>query len=209
MEALRSLLRYRCSPQDISRLITPISNTDIYLALKALPNGKDPGPDGYTKEFFIEAWAVVGQDFSAAVQSFFLFGFLPTGVNSTILALIPKKIPAQTMKDYRPISCCNLIYKVISKILANRLKAILPDAIEPNQCAFVKGRLLLENVLLATELVNGYHLPNTSDRSTIKLDISKAFDTVKWGFITSVLQAMGLPSQFISWIYLCISTASF
>lgn len=98
---------------------------------------------------------------------------------------------------------------VISKILAARLKVILPAAIEPNQSAFVKGRLLLENVLLETELVIGYHLPSISDRFTLKLDISKAFDTVKWSFITSVLQAMGLPSQFIRWIYLCISTASF
>lgn len=90
----------------------------------------------------------------------------------------PKKSPAQTMKDYKPISCCNLLYKVISKILTNRLKAILPSAMEPNQNAFIKGRLLLQNFLLATELVNGYHLPNLVDRSTIKLDISKAFDTV-------------------------------
>ena len=83
------------------------------------------------------------------------------------------------MNDYRPISCCNIIYKVISKILANCLKTILNAAIEPNQSAFIKWRLLLENVLLATELVNGYHLPSKSDRCTIKLYMSKAFDTVK------------------------------
>lgn len=125
------------------------------------------------------------------------------------MALIPKKNPAQTMKDYRPISCSNLMYKIISKILANRLKAILPSAIEPNQSAFVKGRLLLENVLLATELVKCYHQPNISDRCTIKLDISKDFDTVKWSFIMVVLSAMALTSQLIRWIYLCISTTSF
>lgn len=101
------------------------------------------------------------------------------------------------MKDYRLIVCCNLIYKFISKILANRLKVLLPAVIEHNQSAFMKGRLLPENVLLATEIVNGYHLSNVTDMCTIKLDISKAFDTVKWSFITPVLQAMGLPSQFI------------
>lgn len=101
------------------------------------------------------------------------------------------------------------MYKVISKILVRRLKTILPAAIKPNQSAFVTGRLLLENVLLATEMVSGYHLPNISPRCTIKLDISKAFDTVKWSFITSVLTAMGLPSQFVCWIYMCISTVSF
>ncbi|XP_013624097.1 PREDICTED: uncharacterized protein LOC106330089 [Brassica oleracea var. oleracea] len=90
------------------------------------------------------------------------------------------------MKDFRPIACCNLLYKVISKLLSNRLKKILPLAIEPNQCAFIKGRLLLENICLANEVVKGYHLGSTTDRSTIKFDISKAFDTVKWGFIVSV-----------------------
>ena len=113
------------------------------------------------------------------------------------------------MKDFRPIACCNLLYKVISKVLANRLRFLFHDAIEPNQSAFITGRLLLENVLLASELVNGYHKPTTSQRSAIKFDISKAFDTVKWSFITSVLKAMDLPLQFFHWIRLCISTAAF
>lgn len=175
----------------------------------SLPNGKVPGPDGYTKEFFVAVWPIVGRDLVIAIQSFFHFGFLLTGVNSTILALIPKKTPAQTMKDFRPIACCNLLYKVISKLLSNRLKKILPLAIEPNQCAFIKGRLLLENIYLANEVVKGYHLSSTTDHSTIKFDISKAIDTVKWGFIVSVLQAMGLPELFIHWIHLCVSTTSF
>lgn len=113
------------------------------------------------------------------------------------------------MKDFLPIACCNLLYKAISKIVANRLKTILPTAIEQNQCAFIKGRLLLENVLLATELVKDYHRPATPSRCAIKFDISKAFDTVKWSFIVEILQAMGLPDQFIHWVYICISTASF
>lgn len=113
------------------------------------------------------------------------------------------------MKDYRPIACCNLLYKVISKVLARRLKAIFPDAIEPNQTAFIKRRLLLENVLLASELVNRYHKTQQSNRATVKFDISKEFDTVKWSFITSVLKAMGLPLQFIYWIKVCISTVAF
>lgn len=144
-----------------------------------------------------------------AMQSFFVYGFFSIGVNATILSLIPKIESAETMKDYRPIACCNFLYKVISKILATRLKAILPSAIESNQCAFIKGRLLLENVFLASELVNGYHKKTNSDRCTVKFDISKAFDTVRWSFITSVLRAMGLPMLFINWIRICISTAAF
>lgn len=143
------------------------------------------------------------------MQSFFLYGFLSTGINATILSLIPKVENAQTMKEFRPIACCNILYKVISKVLAGRLNILVPEAIKPNQSAFVQGRLLLENVLLASELVNGYHKSSMSPRCDIKFDISKAFDTARWSFITSVLKAMNLPDQFIHWISICISTASF
>lgn len=82
-----------------------------------MPGNKSPGSDGYTVEFFKEAWDVVGKDVMVAVQSFFVKGFLPKGLNTTILALIPKKSEAHEMKNYCPISSCNVIYKVISKIL--------------------------------------------------------------------------------------------
>lgn len=88
---------------------------------------------------------------TVAVQSFFIKGFLPKGLNSTILVLIPKKEEAKMMKDYRKVSCCNILYKVISKILAKRLKTILPKCITLNQYAFVKERLLMEKFMLATK----------------------------------------------------------
>lgn len=102
-----------------------------------------------------------------------------------------------------------MIYKVISKLLANRLKLTLSDLIEPNQSAFIQDRLLLENVLLATELVKDYHKDSISPRCTIKFDISKAFDTVNWSFILQIFRALGFPDIFINWIHVCISTAYF
>ncbi|CAA7034130.1 unnamed protein product [Microthlaspi erraticum] len=113
------------------------------------------------------------------------------------------------MKDYRPISCCNVLYKVISKIIANRLKKILPDLISLNQSAFIKDRLLVENLLLATELVKDYHKHSISSRCAINIDISKAFDSVQWSFLLNTLSAMNLPATFIHWISLCITTATF
>ena len=113
------------------------------------------------------------------------------------------------MKDYRPISCCNVIYKVISKILASRLKKLLPSFISPNQSAFVKDRLLMENVLLASELVKNYHKPSVSSMCAVKIDISKAFDSVQWPFLISVLEALSLPEKFILWIKKCTQLASF
>ena len=136
-------------------------------------------------------------------------GFLPKGINSTILALIPKKTEATCMKDYLPISCCNVLYKVVSKIIANRLKVVLPSMITESQSAFIKGRLSMENVLLATELVKDYHKPDISPRCTMKIDISKAFDSVQWDFVLKSLKVMGFPETFIHWIRLCITTPSF
>lgn len=209
VERLQSLLEFRCTENHWKQLEREVTVEEVHKVLFSMPSNKSPGPDGYTFEFFRSAWPVIGQDFTVAIQSFFLKGFLPKGINSTILALIPKKLEAKEMRDYRPISCCNVLYKVISKIIANRLKGLLPLFIAPNQSAFVKDRLLMENLLLATELVKDYHKESISSRSAIKIDISKAFDSVQWTFLLNTLTAMNIPPKFIRWISLCISTASF
>ncbi|CAN7118348.1 unnamed protein product [Brassica rapa subsp. narinosa] len=208
-EILKDLLKFECSAQDAAMLISEVSAEMIQKVLFSMAADKSPGPDGYNAEFFRATWAITGGDFVQAVQSFFDKGFLPKGINSTILALIPKKNDAIYMRDFRPISCCNVIYKVISKILANRLKRLLPPFISLNQSAFVEDRLLMENVLLASELVKNYHKDSVSARCAVKIDISKAFDSVQWSFIVSVLEAMNLPAKFILWIRKCIELASF
>ncbi|XP_013739623.2 uncharacterized protein LOC106442489 [Brassica napus] len=186
-----------------------VSAEEVKGVLFAMPSYKSPGPDGFSSEFYKTAWSVIGEDFRVAVQSVFKMSFLPKGVNSTILALIPKKTKALEMRDYRPIACCNMIYKVVSKILANRLKVILPRIILANQSAFVKGRLFMENVLLASEIVKDYHKDSISPRCAMKLDISKAFDSVQWYFLLNCLAVMGFPSKFIHWIRLCVTSPSF
>lgn len=101
------------------------------------------------------------------------------------------------------------MYKVVSKVLANRIKAVLHDLISNNQTAFIPGRLLVENVLLATELVQGYNHKNISQRGMLKVDLKKAFDSVHWGFILNTLKAMNFPDHFITLINQCVSTTSF
>lgn len=209
VEDLRDLMNFRCSTDDCNMLEAAVTEEEVRKTLFAMPNNKSPGPDGYPAEFFKTAWAVISREFTVAVQSVFRFGFLPKGVNSTILALIPKKLDSLEMKDYRPIACCNVLYKVVSKILANRLKLLLPRIILDNQSAFVQGRLLMENVLLASELVKDYHKEAVSPRCVMKIDISKAFDSVQWAFVLESLAALGFPDRFIHWIKLCITTPSF
>lgn len=156
-EELHDLLDFRCTVEDRAAMEAEVTAEEIKKVLFDMPSNKSPGPDGFPCEFFKATWSVTAHDFTLIVQSIFRFGFLPKGVNSTILALIPKKTYSTEMRDYIPIACCNVLYKVVSKIIANRLKVILPRLISENQSAFVQGRLLMENVLLASELVKDYH----------------------------------------------------
>lgn len=209
IEELKSLLNYECSEGDRSMLMRAVTAEEVRKVLFSMAVDKSSGPDGYTSEFFKVSWAIMGGDFVIAVQSFFDKGFLPKGINSTILALIPKKNDAIFMKDYRSISCCNVIYKLISKLLTTRMKRLIPLFISLNQSTFVKNRLLMENVLLASELVKCYHKDSVTERCAVKIDVSKTFDSVQWSFLFAVLAALNFPEKFIVCIKKCIELASF
>lgn len=144
-----------------------------------------------------------------SISQFFTSSYLPTAANSTILSLVPKFPGATSITDYRPIACLNTIYKTISRILVKRLKPILSSLIVPNQTAFVKGRLLVENTVLASELINGYHKRSGHKRITLKVDIAKAFDTLSWDFLFNCLLGMHLPERFIGLLQACVCTTSF
>ncbi|KAF8089111.1 hypothetical protein N665_0518s0036 [Sinapis alba] len=175
---LQEILPFRCTEGDRNMLTRTVTEEEIREVVFKMPSNKSPGPDGFTTEFFKSSWSIIAKDFTTAVQSLFSKGFLPKSLNATILALIPKKDSVQEMRDYMPISCCNVLYKVISKIIANRLKGTLPQCIAYNQSAFVKDRLLVENLLLATEIVKDYHKEDVSPRCAMKIDIAKAFDSI-------------------------------
>lgn len=123
--------------------------------------------------------------------------------------LVPKFSGAKKISDFCPISCLNTVYKVISRLLVARLKPIIQDVILPCQTNFVKDRLLVENTVLASELVHGYHKNKGPKRITIKVDIAKAFDMLSWEFLFSCLDSMQIPHHFLSQLKACICTTSF
>ncbi|KAL0650270.1 hypothetical protein Bca4012_092961 [Brassica carinata] len=172
------------------------------------PN-KAPGPDGLTSGFFKASWSLLGDEVAQSIIHFFYTSFLPTSINSTILALIPKRPGASAISDFRPIACLNTVYKVISRLLVKRLKPILPSLIVPNQTAFVKDRLLVENTVLAAELVHGYHKRQGPKHITIKVDIAKAFDTLSWEFLFNCLEGLQLPEVLLKRLKACICSPSF
>lgn len=174
-----------------------------------MPLNKSPGPDGYSVEFLRASWDIVREDITCAVKEFFRNGKLLKDMNITAITLIPKKPEACCLTDYRPISCCNIVYKLISKIIANRLKPILTECVSPNQVAFLNGRSLGENVLLATELIKDYNKSSCLKSAMLKIDIRKAFNTMCWDFVIKVLEAQQFPPMFINWISECISSPRF
>ncbi|KAG7552176.1 hypothetical protein ISN45_Aa06g027810 [Arabidopsis thaliana x Arabidopsis arenosa] len=201
---LNFLIHSTCSDVQQEALFSTFTGEDIRSCLFKMPLNKTPGPDGFPVEFFKSTWSIIGQDLITVVLKFFQDSFIPTALNSTSLVLIPKRPGSKELKDFRPISCLNTVYKIISRLLTNRLKPILPDLILPNQTAFVKDRLLLENVLLPSEVMQGYHLNSRKARITLKVDIAKAFDSVRWDFLLTTLQAYHVPMPFINWIRACV-----
>ena len=205
----QSLSPFQCPSSVSQQMLLLPSHEEITRVLLRLNPNKAPGPDGFTSGFYKAAWDIVGSEVITSILQFFTSSYLPTAANSTILSLVPKRPGASLITDYRPISCLNTIYKTISRLLVKRLKPLLSDYIVPNQTAFVKGRLLVENTVLASELINGYHKNSGQKRITIKVDIAKAFDTLSWEFLISCLKGMGLPEQFIGWLKECVCTTSF
>jgi len=136
------------SSQQAAILLKEVTSEEIKEALFSIGNDKAPGPDGYSALFFKRAWDIIGVQMCDAVKEFFFSGSLLKQMNHTLIALVPKASHANSVGDFRPIACCNVIYKVISKILVARLRQVLGGIIDLSQSAFVEGRSMIENIHL-------------------------------------------------------------
>nr|TKS10935.1 hypothetical protein D5086_0000078400 [Populus alba] len=129
--------------------------------------------------------------------------------NHSIIVLVPKSTNVSSPSDYRPISCCNVIYKVIAKLIAGRLAHALKGIVSPMQNAFLGGRYMSDNINLVQELLRHYGRKRSSPRCLLKVDFKKAFDSVQWDFLASLLRQLGFPAHFVLLVMECVSTASF
>lgn len=150
--------------------------------------------------FFKASWEIVGTDVIQAVKEFFEEGIILKQLNATLLSLIPKTSAPRDASEYRPIACCNVVYKCISKVLCGRLKKVLDDLVDDNQGAFVAGRYILHNVLLSKELIRLDNRGKISARCMMKIDLIKAYDSVDWMFLREMMQGYGFPPKFANWI---------
>lgn len=205
VDQIKDIHPFRCPQALATQLVAIPTDLEIRDIVFALPKNKAPGPDGFSVEFFVTSWDLVGSDLVAAVKYFFVTPELSRQVNSTVIALLPKVTGAANLSEFRPISLCNTVYKVISKIIGARLKRLTPLVVQRNQVGFVKGRFLCENVLLASELVSDFNKPGTTSRGCLQIDITKAYDNVDWIFMLNILKAFDLPQILIQWIQACIT----
>ena len=153
----------------------------------------------------------VGPEVCRSILEFLNNGSEFPNVNHTRIVLIPKVAEPRYVRDYRPISLCNIIYKMITKTVANRLKKHLTGIIVENQSAFVPGRLIFDNVMVAYETI--HHMKNKRVGGTyqmaLKLDMSKAYDRVEWGYLERIMINLGFPSRWIRLVMTCVRTVTY
>ncbi|XP_074315836.1 uncharacterized protein LOC141652088 [Silene latifolia] len=186
-----------------------VTDLEIETALFSIDENKSPGVDGYSSGFFKKTWPITGPAFRGAVMEFFRTCHMPRGSNSTLLALIPKTESPKSVTYFRPISCCTVFYKTVTKILANRMRKVLGGVVGLEQAAFIEGRDLFDNSMLAHEMANKYRRSLLTPRCILKIDIKKAFDSVNWEFLAAYLRMFGFPPLFTKWVLACVTSSFF
>jgi len=183
----------------------------VQIAIINLKANSAPRPDGLSALFYQKHWDIVGADILDFTLDILNNRGSPHNINNTFISLIPKVNTPTTPFDFRPISLCNVILKIITKTMANKIKFILPNITNDFQSAFVPSRLITNNALIVFETFNYIKKVRKNNNAYvgIKLDIVKAYDSIEWIFIKNTLTVMGFPPKLIQTIMLCITTVSF
>jgi hypothetical protein len=202
--------------QNIPSLITreknealsrPITIEEVDSALHDTPVGKAPGPDDFTMDLFFFCWPMICEEVWDIIKDSCISGKVIPALNATFLTLIPKEYQVTHPKQFRPISLCNVIYKLLTKVIAKCLKPLLPNIISPDQSNYVEGRQILDSVILAHKFIHSLQSTDTPGM-LLKLYLSKAFDKLSWAYMKSILLAFGFASEWVDWI-LNLTSSSF
>ncbi|XP_078157460.1 uncharacterized protein LOC144553235 [Carex rostrata] len=197
-------------PEEAPNLDRIPTEEEVRWAVFSLGPTKSPGPDGVTAAFIQENWDSFKPVVVSEVLTFFQIGRLKDFIAHSTLVLIPK-VPAPTLvTEFRPISACNFLYKVISKILARKIQPFINGLISHSQTAFISGREISENIVLLREVIHSFSLRSSKQQSfAFKADLAKAFDSVRWEYFFKLLPLCGFPQRMCGWIQECVRSAKF
>lgn len=185
-------------------LTKEVSLGELEAPIRGFQRDKSSGLDGCSIEFYLAFFDLLGQDILKVINHCRLSIKIPTAIKSTFIALIPKSDKPTSFNDFRPILLCNCLYKIMAKILANRLKPILSAHISPKLFAFLQQRQIHEAIRTAQELLHSVQSKNLKG-VILKVDLSKAFNRASLLYICMLLTHLGFPYMFIKWIMSCIS----
>ncbi|KAL9678505.1 hypothetical protein QQ045_016349 [Rhodiola kirilowii] len=192
-------------------LLRDITELEVRDAVFALGSLKAPGIDGFPAIFYQKYWQRLKNSVVQEVRKFWFEGVLDRELNRTLIVLIPKKTDATKMEECRPISLCTVAMKIITKILATRLQPLLDKVISPFQSAFVKGRLITDNFVVAHEVAHFLKRCKNSKEcfASVKIDMSKAYDRVEWVCLANVLTKLGFTDKWVDRVMMCVTTVSY
>jgi len=188
-------------------LIVGFTKKEIRDVVWQCEGAKSPGLEGFDFNFLKKCWEVIKVEIVEAVEQFHENGTIPKGCNASFVALVPKVRDPSRLEQYRPISLVGVVYKIIAKLLAKRLKKVLPSVVDESQSAFLKDRGILDSVLMANEVVKDIRRRGRSGLC-LKVDFEKAYNSVIWEFLYDMLQRMGFHHRWILWIQVCLGSAS-
>ena len=192
-------------------LLVEFIENEVKVALNQMAPLKALGLDGMSPLFYQHYWNLVGKDTTTSILSFLNSATLPKHLNHTFITLTPKVKNPELVYEFHPISLCNVLYKIFSKVLTNRLKKILPYIITEHQSAFTKDHLISNNILIAFESLHSMHNHKSTKEGymAIKLDMNKAYDRVEWSFLEFIMEKLGFNGRWITLMMLCVSSVSY
>lgn len=186
----------------------PLTNEEIKMAVFAMAPYKAPGPDGYHAGFYQHAWTRVSESVITHVKNFWSTGVMQDGLNDTMISLIPKVSNLELTSQFRPISLCNVKYKIITKVMANRIKQMLHKTIGKEQSSFVPGRQISDNIAVYQEVLHTMRRKQgNKGLMMLKIDLEKAYDRISWDFIRDTLVEVGFNEIWVRNIMCCVETA--